>query len=100
MATAEPKDPGTNTCKDGYYAIWKWCFKETTLDKLKKPLTDIIDWPEIPWPPTGPASLCKMLYTVYMAAFKSLKQALVLPSNTSKWHGKLLITPLTLLVVW
>lgn len=81
MATAEPKDPSTNACKDGYYAIWHWCFKETTLDKLKKPLTDIIDWPDIPWPPTGPASLCKMLYTVYMAAFKSLKQALLLPSK-------------------
>lgn len=81
MATAEPKDPGVSTCKDGYYAVWRWCFKETTLEKLKKPLTDIIDWPDIPWPPTGPASLCKMLYTVYMAAFKSLKQALILPSK-------------------
>lgn len=81
MATAEPKDPGTKQCKDGYYGVWVWCFKETTLEKLAKPLNDVIDWPDIPWPPTGPASLCKMLYTVYMAAFKSLKQALLLPSK-------------------
>lgn len=77
--TAKPKDPGTKKCDDGYYAVWKWCFKQTTLDKLKKPLSDVVDWPEIEWPAGGPAAMCKMLYNIYMAAYKSLKQALVLP---------------------
>ena len=77
--TAKPKDPGTKKCDDGYYAVWKWCFKQTTLDKLKKPLSDVVDWPEIEWPAGGAAAMCKMLYNVYMAAYKSLKQALALP---------------------
>ena len=81
MATAEPKKEGSTTCEEGFYPVWKWCFKETTLQKLKEPIKDVFEWPDIPWPPTGAGALCKMLYTTFMAAFKALKNALAIPSK-------------------
>lgn len=81
MATAEPKEEGSKTCKEGFYPVWRWCFKETTLQKLKEPLKDVFEWPDIPWPPTGAGALCKMLLTTFMAAFKALKNALAIPSK-------------------
>lgn len=81
MAVAEHKAEGEKTCKDGFFPVWKWCFKETTLKKLTQPVTDLAKWPEIPWPPTGVSSMCKILYTTFMKAFQKLKEALTLPSK-------------------
>ena len=84
MATAEKKGP--NGCRDGFTPVWIWCFKQTTLDKLKEPVKDI-KVPEF----TDPG--CEAAISALKTINKSVEAALEAPRKYMNMMQKLIDYP-------